>query len=1323
MSRRSMLFLALNCVFLLTGIVSAAPREIMLTASPGATGPSLDLVSGASDGCQLRFALSTLAVEDVTAGGEAWQALTIEGGEVAGDVGEPALPTYSGFIAVPAGHTVTARATVHERRTVDGIHLLPVQPDQGEDFVVDRDAYAAPSTRAAEMVTLGAPAIMHGVQLVPFTIQPVSYDPQGGQVDVATDVDLAFTFTPGGGGAPLDFVAESFDRILEHVAVNWETVREVVATGPGTYLVVMPNNATVVANMQPLIEWRQRQGYNVIQVTTAQAGTTNAQIKAYIQNIYNTVTPRLEYVCLVGDANGSVAMPTWNESLSNYHGEGDHYYTTLQGGDVLSDCHIGRLSVQSTAELTTVVNKILGYERTPPVSPDPSWFHHGTLVGDRSSSGISTIFCQQWLRAQLESLGYNQLDTIYASPFASRMSTSANLGGTVFSYRGYIGVSGFSTGYIGALTNGAKLSFAVIPTCASGSFATSTTTYTEAFLRNANGGAVGSIGTATPGTHTRFNNCYFSGVWEGVLNTGARELGVGHTFGKLELYKNFAGTEINNVEIWSVWNNLMGDPATEMWQNVPSSLTVDYPALLPVGASAVPVTVTTSGEPVVGARVAATKGTEIRVVGYTDAGGHVTLQLPAGYTAGSLLVTVTGNDLLPHLGSLTLGAVDAFASLTSFQVNDSASGDGNGQANPAEGFALNLSLTNLGSQVAGAVSVALTSEDPSVTVVQGIVSFGDIASGATVARGPFLVEVAPGAADGLLARLRVTAISGSQSWVSLLELPIVAADPVVTASVWSENGGRALPGQIGNLQVTIRNDGSRNISAANLRLTSQSPFVLFAGTAESAVGAIPVGGTAVATFPLQISPVAFGGHLAALAVEVVTAEGSVHALETVLPIGTASTDSPCGPDHYGYLAFDNLDVSPLAPAYNWVEIDPTYGGQGTSVGLTDNAYEQDDTDVLPLPFTFRYYGRDFSNVAICSNGFISLGGSTLKPFHNLALPAANCPNSMIAVFWDDLMQSGTNKVYYWHDVAGSRYVVQWSRMRNDNNGQQNCEVILYDPAVYPTATGDGMIVMQFAQVSNNDTDRAYCTTGIQNFDSTDGITYTYYNRYAAGARTLAAGRAIAFVPTANVGADALTVQPVAITANLEPDAQVVVPVDLAAAGAAGTVLYYSLTAEPAGQWLTFTPGSGLVTAGSSATIAVTLDATGLSEGVHAGVLTVYSTAGTPIAVPVELLVGQATPVTDAVPQSLTLAPAYPNPFNPRTVLSFALPVAGPVQLVVHDLAGRRLAVLVDEVRAAGQHQVAWDGTDDTGRRLASGTYLARLVAGAESRTQKLVLVK
>jgi len=89
----------------------------------------------------------------------------------------------------------------------------------------------------------------------------------------------------------------------------------------------------------------------------------------------------------------------------------------------------------------------------------------------------------------------------------------------------------------------------------------------------------------------------------------------------------------------------------------------------------------------------------------------------------------------------------------------------------------------------------------------------------------------------------------------------------------------------------------------------------------------------------------------------------------------------------------------------------------------------------------------------------------------------------------------------------------------------------------------------------------------------------------------------------------------------------------------------------------------------------------------------------------------------------SLEPAIPNPFNPRTRLRFRLERAGPAHLGIHDVAGRRVRALLDGARDAGMHEVGWDGTDDAGRPVASGTYFARLRSGGETRSRKLVLVR
>ncbi len=93
------------------------------------------------------------------------------------------------------------------------------------------------------------------------------------------------------------------------------------------------------------------------------------------------------------------------------------------------------------------------------------------------------------------------------------------------------------------------------------------------------------------------------------------------------------------------------------------------------------------------------------------------------------------------------------------------------------------------------------------------------------------------------------------------------------------------------------------------------------------------------------------------------------------------------------------------------------------------------------------------------------------------------------------------------------------------------------------------------------------------------------------------------------------------------------------------------------------------------------------------------------------------------PAVATVHHAYPNPFNPATTVAFSVPGAGPVNLAVFDVRGRRVATLVDGVLDPGRHERRWEGRDDQGRSVGSGVYLARLVTGQGSASVSLTLVR
>jgi hypothetical protein len=90
----------------------------------------------------------------------------------------------------------------------------------------------------------------------------------------------------------------------------------------------------------------------------------------------------------------------------------------------------------------------------------------------------------------------------------------------------------------------------------------------------------------------------------------------------------------------------------------------------------------------------------------------------------------------------------------------------------------------------------------------------------------------------------------------------------------------------------------------------------------------------------------------------------------------------------------------------------------------------------------------------------------------------------------------------------------------------------------------------------------------------------------------------------------------------------------------------------------------------------------------------------------------------AVPEGFELHQNYPNPFNPTTVVSYQLPMASDVQLVVFDMLGREVSVLVNERREAGYHQAQFDGSG-----LSSGVYVCQMRAGSFLQAKRLLLIR
>ena len=99
------------------------------------------------------------------------------------------------------------------------------------------------------------------------------------------------------------------------------------------------------------------------------------------------------------------------------------------------------------------------------------------------------------------------------------------------------------------------------------------------------------------------------------------------------------------------------------------------------------------------------------------------------------------------------------------------------------------------------------------------------------------------------------------------------------------------------------------------------------------------------------------------------------------------------------------------------------------------------------------------------------------------------------------------------------------------------------------------------------------------------------------------------------------------------------------------------------------------------------------------------------------------PTTDAGPESCILYPNYPNPFNPETLIRYAVEHRQTVKLTVYNSRGQKIRTLVDRVEDAGIHEIAWDGTDMDGNQVPNGVYFYCLQHTTFNHVRKMTLLK
>jgi len=343
--------------------------------------------------------------------------------------------------------------------------------------------------------------------------------------------------------------------------------------------------------------------------------------------------------------------------------------------------------------------------------------------------------------------------------------------------------------------------------------------------------------------------------------------------------------------------------------------------------------------------------------------------------------------------------------------------------------------------------------------------------------------------------------------------------------------------------------------------------------------------------------------------------------------GTEQTDGQGGPDAGGYRWIDSDE--PGGPAFNWVDISTT----GTAITTWTNGTADDGSVVVPLPFTFTYYGNNYTQLKIVTNGWIGFDvASTNTSFSNTAIPNTAEPNNCLYPFWDDMDLRTSGTVYYKDDAANNRFIVEYKDVPHYDppaGGPYTYQIILYS---------DGRIYYQYLSMTSP-LDNA--TIGNENTGGATGLQVVFNAAYMHN--------------------------------NL------------------------AIKIEKGLAWVDETPSSGTIVPGGNQNVDVIFNSTGLTIGAYAGILKLSSNDPLrPVKnIPVKLNVGPVGIQSSdlGIPSEFDLKQNYPNPFNPTTNLEFGISELGFVSLKVYDLLGKEVRTLVNEIKPPGIYNVEFDGSN------------------------------
>ncbi|NOR17874.1 T9SS type A sorting domain-containing protein [candidate division WOR-3 bacterium] len=792
---------------------------------------------------------------------EVFTLLTISDGYHMGEIGKPKLPVIKKTIGVPHNARIEIEVLRSEYNDVSlpsfGIdnRIMPALesvlklPGQKPTLAIDEIIYGRDALYPQEIVRIEKVDVMRGHRLAVIEVAPIQYNPVSNMIRYYTDIEIKITFIGGDMAKTKQLVAQDYSSLYEDFikkrVLNYQFFANITRDVPPLpihYLIITHNNFQNQINN--LAHWLKKKGFKV---KVANQDSISPWTSANIENYIDDQVPAPTYLLLVGDVNGGYMPAPIGASSGKVT---DLYYAELDGSGYLPDIFYGRLSCETETHITTMVDKILKYQKA---NMPTGWYKDDAFCAGNDNYTVSEGTHNYCTSTFMDPNGYTTYK-LYEQTYGATTQDifdNVNAGRTLITMSGHGSDDGWHDGppftvtHVNQLTNGDRLTIATGHCCLANNFGSSTNPCGgESWIRKENGGAVAYYGSA-PSTYWDEDDWLQREWYEAIYADSIFE------HARFTLDGMYDGVELSGSGLKRYYYegyHVLGDPSLDLWTEIPDNMTVTHDAIVFPGASNFTVTVNHGGTPLQNALVCCwipNQSPQIHVSDYTDVSGFVNLSISPTTPGDTMYVTVTKHNYIPYEGyCLVTSPSGPYIALGSIIINDAG---GNGQVNPGETVDLGIWAKNIGVETAYNVYGILSESDPYVTLTTDSSWYGNIQADDSSLSDPYYTfSVANNCPNNYAISFTLEFHDINDSiWTSNPSITVYA--PVLTyqdVSVVNDNNGNGIldPGEDADLIVTIENEGGATAENITSTLITSSSYITI-NDASGNFGTIDPGNT------------------------------------------------------------------------------------------------------------------------------------------------------------------------------------------------------------------------------------------------------------------------------------------------------------------------------------------------------------------------------------------------------------------------------------------------------------------------------------------------